>query len=256
MTIFKAGAGREKALRARRASSKLGPLRIVALGNMQHGPSRHGSTLYPRHMSDAGAGRLLVVARGKRLEYFTIGWNLMEGIAAVVAGALAGSISLTAFGIDSFIEVTSGAALLWRMSLDANQQRRERNERIALRLVGACFLALAAYVAIESIHELVAHQAPEHSVFGIVIACVSLIVMPLLSKAKKRVGTELDSAAMRADAKQTDFCVYLSAILLVGLVLNALFGWWWADPVAGLVMVPFIGNEGYRGLRAEACGCH
>jgi divalent metal cation (Fe/Co/Zn/Cd) transporter len=114
---------------------------------------------------------------------------------------------------------------------------------------------LAAYVAIESIHDLVSHQAPEHSVFGIVIACVSLLVMPMLSRAKRRVGTELKSAAMQADARQTDFCVYLSTILVLGLVLNAFFGWWWADPLAGLVMVPIIANEGYRGLKAEACGC-
>jgi divalent metal cation (Fe/Co/Zn/Cd) transporter len=206
-------------------------------------------------MPDAVAGRLLIAARGKRLEYFTIGWNTLEGIAAVIAGAIAGSISLTAFGIDSFIEVTSGAALLWRMSVDANEQQRERNERIALRLVGASFLALAAYVALESVHDLVSRQAPEHSVFGIVIACVSLVVMPMLSRAKRRVGKELKSAAMQADATQTDFCVYLSTILLLGLVLNALFGWWWADPLAGLVMVPIIANEGYHGLKAEACGC-
>jgi divalent metal cation (Fe/Co/Zn/Cd) transporter len=177
-------------------------------------------------MSDASAERLHVAARGRRFEYFTIAWNAMEGIAAVAAGVIAGSISLTAFGIDSFIEVTSGGALLWRMSVDANPYQRERNERIALRLVGVCFLALAVYVAIESIRDLLSHTAPEHSVFGIVIACVSLIVMPILSRAKKRVGTELNSAAMHADAKQTDFCVYLSAILLLGLALNALLGWW------------------------------
>jgi divalent metal cation (Fe/Co/Zn/Cd) transporter len=206
-------------------------------------------------MSDAYAERLHVAARGRRLEYFTIGWNAMEGIAAVTAGVIAGSISLTAFGIDSFIEVTSGAVLLWRMSVDADEHRRERNERIALRLIGVCFLALAIYVAAESIRDLLSRNAPEHSAFGIVIACVSLIVMPILSRAKKHVGTELNSVAMHADAKQTDFCVYLSAILLVGLALNALLGWWWADPVAGLVMVPIIAHEGYRGLRAETCGC-
>jgi divalent metal cation (Fe/Co/Zn/Cd) transporter len=161
---------------------------------------------------------LHVAARGRQLEYFTIGWNALEGIAAGVAGAIAGSVSLTAFRIDSFIEVTSGAALLCRMSVDANEHQRERNERIALRLVGACFLALAAYVAIESIRDLLSHNAPRHSLLGIVIACVSLIVMPLLSRAKKHGGTELNSAAMQADAKRTDFCVYLSAILLFGLV--------------------------------------
>jgi divalent metal cation (Fe/Co/Zn/Cd) transporter len=206
-------------------------------------------------MSDAYGERLHVATRGRRLEYFTMGWNAVEGIAAVAAGVLAGSISLRAFGIDCFIEVTSGAALLWRMSVDANEHQRERNDRIALRLVGASFLALAAYVAAESIRDLLSHNAPEQSVFGIVIACVSLIVMPILSRAKKRVGTELNSVAMHADAKQTDFCVYLSGILLLGLALNALLGWWWADPVAGLVMVPIIAHEGYRGLKAGECGC-
>jgi divalent metal cation (Fe/Co/Zn/Cd) transporter len=204
-------------------------------------------------MADACTERLHVASRGQRLEYFTIGWNAMEGTAAVAAGVIAGSISLTAFGIDSFIEVTSGAALLWRMSVDPNEHQRERNERIALRVVGACFLALADYVAIESFRDLLSRNEPEHSVFGIVIACISLVVMPILSRAKKLVGTELNSAAMHADAKQTDFCAYLSAILLLGLALNALFGWWWADPVAALVMVPIIAKEGIDGTRAKAC---
>ena len=206
-------------------------------------------------MSDASAERLHVASRGQRLEYFTIVWNLLEGIAAVAAGIIAGSISLTAFGIDSFIEVTSGAVLLWRMSVDANERQRERNERMALRWVGVCFLVLAVYVAAESIRDLLSRNVPKHSRFGIVIACISLIVMPMLSRAKKNVGTELNSTAMHADAKQADFCVYLSAILLLGLALNALLGWWWADPVAGLLMVPIIAHEGYRGLRAETCGC-
>jgi len=206
-------------------------------------------------MPDTNADRLQLAARGQRLEYFTVGWNAMEGTAAVAAGVIAGSISLTAFGIDSFIEVTSGAVLLWRMSVDANQHQRERNERIALRLIGVCFLALAVYVGAESVRHLLSRNAPEHSVFGIVIACVSLIVMPILSRAKRHVGAELKSVAMQADAKQTDFCVYLSAILLLGLALNALLGWWRADPVAGLVMVPIIVREGYRGLGAETCGC-
>ena len=206
-------------------------------------------------MAGACLERPKIASRGKRLEYFTIGWNALEGIAAVSAGALAGSISLTAFGIDSFIEVTSGAALLWRMSVDADEPRREQNERIALRLVGACFVALAVYVAVESMRDLIQRSAPERSVFGITVACVSLLVMPILSRAKKRVGTDLKSAAMHADAKQTDFCVYLSAILLLGLIINASLGWWWADPIAGLVMVPIIAHEGYRGLRAETCGC-
>jgi len=197
--------------------------------------------------------RQLIAQRGRHLEYFTIAWNSLEGLVAVVAGALAGSISLVGFGIDSFIEVTSGGVLLWRMSVDADVRKRERNEKLSLRIVGVCFLALAAYVGYESISDLAGRKAPEHSLPGIILACVSLIVMPLLSLAKKKVGNELGSAAMHADAKQTDFCVYLSAILLLGLVLNAALGWWWADPVSALIMVPLIAKEGVDGLRGHAC---
>jgi divalent metal cation (Fe/Co/Zn/Cd) transporter len=191
--------------------------------------------------------------RGKRLEYFTIGWNTLEGLVAVFAGAVAGSISLLGFGIDSFIEVTSGTVLLWRMSVDADALKRERNEKLSLRIVGFCFLALALYVGYESVSDLVSRKAPEHSIAGIVLACVSLGVMPVLSRAKKKVATGLGSSAMHADAKQTDFCVYLSAILLIGLLLNAMLGWYWADPLAGLIMVPIIAKEGFDGIRARAC---
>lgn len=205
-------------------------------------------------MAEAGViDRAEATRRGRRLEYFTIVWNSLEGAVAVIAGLVAGSISLVGFGIDSFIEVTSGAALLWRMSVDADIHRRERNERLALRIVGLCFVALAAYIAYESIGDLTRRQAPEHSIPGIVLACVSLLVMPLLSRAKRKVGTALGSAAMHADAKQTDFCVYLSAILLGGLLLNALFGLWWADPVSALIMAPIIAKEGIEGIRGEAC---
>src|ERR1700704_4266866 len=172
-----------------------------------------------------------VVRRERRLEHFTIAWNALEGLVAVVAGAVAGSISLLGFGIESFIEVTSGSVLLWRMSVDAEVQRRELNERRALRIVGGCLLLTAASIAYESVLDLWSRRAPEHSVPGIVLACVSLVVMPLLSRAKRKVGRALGSAAMHADAKQTEFCTYLSAILLAGLLINTLFGVWWADPV-------------------------
>ncbi len=197
--------------------------------------------------------RTAIVRRGRKLEYFTIAWNSLEGLVAVVAGAVAGSISLVGFGIDSFIEVTSGSVLLWRMSVDAEVHRRELNERRALRLVGACFLLLAAYIAYESVLDLWSFRAPDHSIPGIILACVSLIVMPLLSRAKRKVGRALGSAAMHADAKQTEFCTYLSAILLAGLLLNILFGLWWADPVAALIMVPIIAKEGIEGLQGKAC---
>ena len=197
--------------------------------------------------------RMAVVRHGRRLEYFTVGWNALEGLVAVIAGAFASSISLVGFGIDSFIEVTSGSALLWRMSVDAEIERRERSERRALKIVGTCFLALAAYITYESAMDLWSKKAAEHSVPGIVLACVSLAVMPLLSRAKRKAGRALGSAAMHADAKQTEFCTYLSGILLAGLLLNALFGLWWADAVAGLVMVPIIAKEGIEGLQGKAC---
>jgi divalent metal cation (Fe/Co/Zn/Cd) transporter len=197
--------------------------------------------------------RMSVVRRGRRLEYFTVIWNALEGLVAVGAGVFAGSISLVGFGIDSFIEVTSGSVLLWRMSVDANVGDRERNEKRALRIVGLCFLVLAVYIAFESGNDLWFKRAPEQSIPGIVLACVSLVVMPLLSRSKRKVGHALNSAAMHADAKQAQFCTYLSAILLVGLILNAVFGLWWADPIAALIMVPIIAKEGFGGVQGKTC---
>lgn len=179
----------------------------------------------------------------------------MEGLIAIASGALAGSISLVGFGVDSFIEVTSGATLLWRMSLDADEARREHRERTSLQIVGACFLGLAVYVAYQAIRDLVLRDAPEHSIPGIILACASLVVMPLLSRAKRQVGTALESAAMNADATQTEFCTYLSAILLGGLLLNAVWGLWWADPVSALIMAPIIAKEGAKALRGDGCRC-
>jgi len=139
------------------------------------------------------------------------------------------------------------------MSVDSDVHRRPRNEKLALRIVGVCFLVLAAYIAYDSISDLWSKRAPEHSIGGIVLACASLVVMPILSRAKRKVGRALGSAAMHADAKQTEFCTYLSAILLLGLLLNALFGLWWADPLAALIMVPIITKEGIEGLQGKAC---
>lgn len=203
--------------------------------------------------------RAELIKRGRLLEYFTIGWNLLEGAIAVTSGIIAGSPSLVGFGIDSFIESSSGLALLWRLRID-DEGTRERREQIALRLVGASFLLLAAYVAYDSITALVWRESPETSYVGIGITIVSLIVMPILARAKRQVAYKIKSRALEADSRQTDLCVYLSAISLGGLVLNALFGWWWADPVAALIMIPIIVNEGIQGLRGEACcddvDCH
>lgn len=203
--------------------------------------------------ADYPPARSAAVRRGRQLEYLTLAWNSAEGVAALVAGLLAGSIALVGFGLDSLVEISSGAVLLWRLRAEADPRRRERVERRAQRLVGLCFLALAAYVAFDSIKGLMLHDAPQESLFGIGVAVAALIAMPLLARAKRRVARQLKSGAMHADSRQSDFCAYLSAILLGGLLLNALLGWWWADPVAALVMVPLIAREGVEGLRGERC---
>lgn len=194
-----------------------------------------------------------LIKRGQHLEYFTIGYNSLEGVVAIISGLIAGSIALVGFGFDSLIEVTSGLALLWRLNADVDEARRERVEAVTLRIVGVLFLALSAYVSYESIKSLWTQESPKASVPGILLAISSLIVMPLLVRAKRRVGKGMSSRAMMADSKQTELCTYLSAILLGGLVLNALLGWWWADPIAGLVMVPIIAKEGIEALRGETC---
>ena len=212
--------------------------------------------------TDAVSGettRAASVRRGRLLEYLTIGWNSLEAVVSIAAGLLAGSIALVGFGLDSLIEVSSGAALLWRLHMDA-PVRRERAEQMALKLVGVSFLLLAAYVAFDSVKSLVKREAPETSYAGITIAALSLVVMPLLARAKRRVAAEISSRALHADSRQTDICMYLSAIVLGGLALNALFGWWWADPVAALVMRPIVAKEGVEALRGEQCcgddACH
>jgi divalent metal cation (Fe/Co/Zn/Cd) transporter len=194
------------------------------------------------------------VRQGRRLEYFTVGWNLIEAAVALGAGLFAGSIALIGFGIDSLIETSSGAVLLWRLQ---EGEEGEKRERMALKLVGISLLVLAAYVAIDAAKGLILQEPPERSLVGIILAAVSLGVMPLLAWAKRRVAAKLSSQALVADSHQTDICAYLSAILLVGLTLNALFGWWWADPVAALAMLPIIVKEGLEALRGESCEeCH
>jgi divalent metal cation (Fe/Co/Zn/Cd) transporter len=200
--------------------------------------------------------RAQLVRLGKKLEWLTIAWNGLEALVSLAAGFLAGSTSLVGFGFDSLIEVTSGAALLWRMSADADEGRRERVERTSLRIVGGCFLALATYLVIDSVKTLLLHEAPESSPVGIAITAAAVVVMPLLARAKRNVAKQLGSAAMRADSKQSEFCMWLSAIVLGGLALNAAFGMWWADPAAALVMVPIIAKEGIEGLRGGGCRCH
>jgi divalent metal cation (Fe/Co/Zn/Cd) transporter len=197
--------------------------------------------------------RAALVRRGQILEYITIGYNCLEGLIAVISGLMAGSIALVGFGFDSLIEVSSGLALIWRLRSDLHETRRERVEVITLRIVGVCFMLLAAYILYDAGKSLWRHEAPEKSVIGIALTFASIVIMPLLTRAKRKVGRGINSAAMMADAKQTELCAYLSAITLGGLILNAILGWWWADPVAALIMVPIIVNEGLEALRGEAC---
>lgn len=191
--------------------------------------------------------RAATTRHGRNLAYLTIGWNSMEAVAAIVAGALAGSIALVGFGVDSVIEVSSGAIILWRLFAG------DHREKLALKLVGISLLALAAYVGFDAVKSLVLKEPPEASYIGIGIAALSLVVMPLLARAKRNVANRLNSRAMMADSKQTDICTYLSGILLGGLLLNAVFGWWWADPVAALVMQPIIAKEGIDALSGKTC---
>jgi len=206
-------------------------------------------------MTEIAAPRQAVVRRGLFLNYATLGYNSLEGLIAIGAGVVAGSIALVGFGLDSLIEVSASLAALWRLYRDRDEHHRERAERITLRVIGALFLTLAAYVTADAIRALHYRSAPDESIIGIVLAALSLIIMPLLARAKRRVALAMGSGALAAEAQQTVFCTYLSAILLAGLVLNAILGWWWADPVAGLVMVPIIAKEGFGGVRGHSvCG--
>ena len=199
------------------------------------------------------AQRAAAARRGRWLQYVTVAWNSAECVVALVAGFLAGSIALVGFGFDSAIEVTSSVAALWRLRRDADEARREAAEHQTVRLIGACFLLLAAYVAYEAGHALIARHAPDHTTVGIVLAALSLVVMPVLVHFKRRIASRLRSGALEAEARQTRVCAYLSAILLAGLGLNSWLGWWWADPIAGLLMVPLIAWEGLEAVRGRTC---
>lgn len=200
------------------------------------------------------ATRALLVQRGLRLNYLTIGYNSLEAVVALAAGLVSGSVALFGFGMDSVIEVTASLAAQWRLRSDSDPARRERVEKVTTRIIGGTFLALALYVAYDSVRTLLRREEPAGSLAGLVLLAMSVIVMPLLARAKRRVAAGLASSALSADAMQTSLCAYLSVIALAGVALNTLFGWWWSDPVAALAMVPLIAWEGLEGLRGEtAC---
>jgi divalent metal cation (Fe/Co/Zn/Cd) transporter len=205
---------------------------------------------------DGVALRPALVRRGLALNYLTIGYNVVEAVVAIGAGVVSGSVALLGFGLDSVIEVTASGAAQWRLRSDLEPERRERVEHMTLRIIGWSFLALAVYVVIDSANALLRREAPERSVVGLVLLALSAIVMPILARAKRRVARAMTSRALEADAMQTSLCAYLSVIALAGVALNAALGWWWADPVAALAMVPIIAKEGIEGARAEAhCDC-
>lgn len=204
------------------------------------------------------ADRTALVRRGLSLTWLTLGYNTLEAILALLFGALAGSIALEGFGFDSLIEVSASFAALSRLHADVDPSRRARVERRTHQIIGVSFLALAVYVSWQAAATLLTRTPPSESVPGILLAGLSLIVMPVLARAKRQVAQALSSGALRAEAAQTSLCAWLSAILLGGLALHALLGWWWADPIAALAMVPMMLKEGREGLRGEAChdDCH
>lgn len=195
--------------------------------------------------------RAAIARRGISLAYFTIAYNFAEAIVSLAAGLVAGSVALIGFGIDSAIEVTSALAARWRLGRDFDEARRERVELIAHRIIGWCFVLLSLYVAVDSAMAIVKREKPDASIIGVLVLTASVIVMPVLARAKHRVASALKSGALASEAKQTSLCAYLSSIALVGVGANALFGWWWADPVAALAMVPIIGLEGLEGIRSQ-----
>ncbi|AGM06652.1 Co/Zn/Cd cation transporters-like protein [Amycolatopsis keratiniphila] len=193
--------------------------------------------------------RAVLSRRVRLLVAATITYNVVEAVVAISAGTIASSTALIGFGLDSVIEVASAAAVAWQFS----GKDPEARERTALKVIAVSFFALAAYVTVESVRALFGADPAEHSPVGIVLAAVSLLVMPFLSYAQRRAGRELGSASAVADSKQTLLCTYLSGVLLVGLLLNSLFGWYWADPVVALVIAAVAIKEGREAWRGEHC---
>jgi divalent metal cation (Fe/Co/Zn/Cd) transporter len=198
------------------------------------------------------ASRPALVRRGLWLNYITIAYNAIEAVVSLTAGLVAGSVALVGFGVDSAIEVTASIAAQWRLRSDIDPERRERVERVTHRVIGGSFLVLAAYVLVESVATLWRREPPDPSIPGLIILSLSVLVMPLLAGAKRRVARSLASRALEADAMQTSICAYLSVIALAGVAMNTFLGWWWADPVAALAMVPIIVREGLEGIRGES----
>lgn len=206
----------------------------------------------PLPVSVSSARRSVLTRRVRWLVAATITYNVIEAVVAITAGTIASSTALIGFGLDSVIEVSSAAAVAWQFSA-RDHAAREAREQTTLRIIAVSFFVLAAYLTDESVRGLLGAAEAEHSTIGLVLAAVSLAVMPVLSSAQRRAGRELGSATAVADSKQTLLCTYLSAVLLVGLGLNSLFGWSWADPIAALVIAAIAVKEGRDAWRGDAC---
>ena len=192
------------------------------------------------------------VARARRLNQISLAWNVAEGVVALIAGIAAGSVSLVGFGIDSGIEVSAALILFWRLRQERRSGCMLGYDRTAARLIALAFAALAVYVWIEAVGDLAGRARPEASVPGLLLAVAAVILMPRLARAKRALAPALGSQAVSADAQQTSLCALLSAVLIVGVGLNTLFGWWWADPVAALVIGALALEAGRRVWRAES----
>jgi divalent metal cation (Fe/Co/Zn/Cd) transporter len=211
-------------------------------------PSAERSAL----VSGTTLSRDQAVRRARGLNQLTIGYNAVEMVVALAAGMVAGSISLIGFGLDSGVEISTSLVLAWRLARERSAGCRQDDDRRATRLIACCFGALAVWVGYEAVGQLVAREGPEASPVGMVIAALSLVVMPILARAKRRLGAPLGSQAVVSEARQTELCAWLSGVVLVGLAANAALGWWWADPVAALGVAVIAGIEGVRSWRADA----
>ncbi len=216
-------------------------------------PHVHGEASVPRAVPpSSGSDRADAVRRARWLNAATIGWNAVEGVVAVTAGLAVGSVSLVGFGFDSAIEVSAALVLTWRLHQERKGGCMEASDRRATRAIALSFLVLGAYVGVESVRDLLGSARPDPSTVGIVMAISSLVLMPFLARAKRALAPALGSAAAVADAKQTNLCAVLSAVLLVGLVANAALGWWWADPLAGAGIAALALIEARRTWSAES----
>ncbi len=200
-------------------------------------------------------GRARLVGRALRLEYVLLSYNLLEAGVALTLGFIAGSIALVGFGFDSVVEVSATLVLVWRLRRERAGRPYEKAEHRARRFIGVTFLLLAAYVLYESIEKLITQAAPDPSIPGLILAAASLLLMPILGIWKLRIAKRIGSGALRAEAMETIVCAWLSLALLLGLGLHLLAGWWWADPVAALTMVPLMLKEGWEALCGDGCAC-